>query len=65
MQKLMYPALVLAVAVFVMAAQAISAGMSIDDMHRMIEATSAGMSIDDMHRMIDMQSLPIQVPDPI
>ena len=49
MDKLMYPALVLAAAVFVMAA----------------EATSAGMSIDDMHRMIDMQSVPIQVPDPI
>ena len=29
------------------------------------EATSAGISIGDMHRMIDMQSLPIQVPDPI
>jgi hypothetical protein len=61
MQKTLYLALVLAAAAFVMGFWATSKPSSI----RNAAATSAGVSIDDMHRMIDMQSLPIQVPDPI
>ena len=61
MQKTLYLALVLAASIFVVGFWANSQPSSI----RNAAATAAGVSIGNMHEMIDMQSLPIQVPDPI
>ena len=62
MQKPMYFVLVLATTMLVVGFWANSAPTSI----RQAEATSAGISIGDMHRLIDMKALRVQdAADPI
>jgi len=56
MQKPMYLALVLATAMFVLWFWASSGPSPIQH----AAATSVGLSIGDMHRLIDMKALPIQ-----